>query len=360
MPTRIACTPRGRARLSSARRTRRRGEPERAQLVAAAERVADRLGHRFRALGVAADGCSAGGLVHRRVRGGDDGRTAGHRLGDRHPEALESRRVDDRGGAPVERGELLVGHAAEAHDPGRSSSGCSPQPAPPTTASSSSGVGESENASTSVPRFLRGSSVATVSRYGASARRGPVGVVLGRDPGMRHDDPFAREAEAHGDIVGGEGRVGEDHAAGRRRVRVLAGVHRVRPPGHPLRVVERHEVVNRRRAQARLLGRVHPVGEVEDVEVAEPALGRRPAGPRPGRAPGVRADSVSAAARAGSRRAPPGSLASRRRGRRERDDRVARLLSCVGQPTQRAEDVVVHARPLVRERRDVEGDPHGL
>ena len=48
--------------------------------------------------------------------------------------------------------------------------------------------------------------------------------------------------------------------------------------GHPLGEVERHEVVDRRRAQAGALRRVHPVGEVEHVErrraSARPAASR--------------------------------------------------------------------------------------
>ncbi len=49
----------------------------------------------------------------------------------------------------------------------------------------------------------------------------------------------------------------------------------------------------------------------------------------------------------------------RRRGR-EGDDPVPCFLGRLGEPPQGTEDVVVHARPLVGEWRDVEGDPHGL
>ena len=93
-------------------------------------------------------------------------------------------------------------------------------------------------------------------------------------------------------------------------------------------------VVARRPA---LLRRVHPVGEVEHVEVAEPALGRRPAEPRPGRAPGVRADERlepqlerDPGEHLGDRRGgrPARSARTRRRGRRpSRPPRRARAAS---------------------------------
>ena len=50
---------------------------------------------------------------------------------------------------------------------------------------------------------------------------------------------------------------------------VLRAVHRLRLRGRPLGKAQRHEVVDRRRAHAAALRRVHPVGEVEDVERAE-------------------------------------------------------------------------------------------
>ena len=79
-----------------------------------ASRIASR--HRLGALRVAADGRVAGGLVHGRMRRGDDRRAAGHRLGDRHPEPLEPRGIDDGGGAAVERRELVVADPPEPRD----------------------------------------------------------------------------------------------------------------------------------------------------------------------------------------------------------------------------------------------------
>ena len=51
------------------------------------------------------------------------------------------------------------------------------------------------------------------------------------------------------------------------------------------------------------------------------------------------------------------ALAGRRR-RREGDDLVPERARGLGEAGERAADVVVHAGPLVRERADVEGDPH--
>ena len=130
------------------------------------------------------------------MRGGDDGRTAGHRLGDRHPEALEPRRVDDRGGAAVERGELVVGDAAEPHDAGPVELGLLAPARPADDDELELGVGEERERLDERAEVL-----ARLERRdrqqvrGLAPRRGPVGVVLGRDPGVRDDDPLAREAE---------------------------------------------------------------------------------------------------------------------------------------------------------------------
>ena len=65
--------------------------------------------------------------------------------------------------------------------------------------------------------------------------------------------------------------------------RVLAPSPRV----HPVGVAERDEVVDHRRAQSASLARVHPVGEVEDVERPGETLHRRPADAAPERSPEV-------------------------------------------------------------------------
>jgi hypothetical protein len=50
------------------------------------------------------------------VRRRHDGHPAGHRLDDRHPEALEERRVDDDARTPIEPREIRRRRVAEADD----------------------------------------------------------------------------------------------------------------------------------------------------------------------------------------------------------------------------------------------------
>ena len=124
-------------------------------------------------------------------------------------------------------------------------------------------------------------------------------------------------------------------------------------------MVERDEVVDRRRPHARPLRREHPVAEVEDVHVAEEALGRRAAerAPRsPERVrerepPGPELDVDALEGRADS----IGPVEARRG---ERDDLVlgARDLD---EAAERAADEVPDPEQRVRERGDVERDPHG-
>ncbi len=273
-------TPRGRSRRPAATRTARACSSPRARSSSRrAERLADRRRERLGALRVGAHGSVAAGLVHRRVRRGDDRCARGHRLGDRHAEALEARRIDDRGGAAVEPRELLVGDAAEPHDAGHGrAAAAAPSPAPPTTASESSVSPSSANASTSVPRFLRGSSVATVSRYGAprsaaspSARNsapmpGCATTIRSRGkPSVAAMSSAVNAELANSDVAG---------AGGVAYLRPC--IERVRPVTHSGKC-SGHEIVDRRRAHTGALRRVHPVGEVQHVEAADEALGGRPA-----------------------------------------------------------------------------------
>ena len=62
------------------------------------------------------DGVVAGELGHRAPGARDDRAAAGERLGDRDPEALVERGVDEAAGAAVERGELVVADLAEPGD----------------------------------------------------------------------------------------------------------------------------------------------------------------------------------------------------------------------------------------------------
>ena len=235
MPTRIAGTPRGRARRPLPGEALRVDEPELPQLLAPAERLADRRRHRLGALRVAADGRGARGLVERRVRGGDDRSAARHRLGDRHPEALEPRRVDHRRGAAVEPRELLVGDPSER---ARRRAGRA-RAARPTRAAGDDqlepGVLEKAECLDQRAEVLPGLERRDGEEVGLlTPGVGPVGRVLGADPGVGHDDPLAWEAERGGGVVGGERRVREHHAARLGRVLVLAGVHRAGAAGDPL------------------------------------------------------------------------------------------------------------------------------
>ena len=108
----------------------------------------------------------------------------------------------------------------------------------------------------------------------------------------------------------------------------------------------------------RPLRRVHPVGEVEHVEPAEQPLGGGMAGQlqasashASGQRPRAQLD-VDALERLADR-APARGLVG-----------ANATISCspgrgLGEPGERAADVVADARRRMRERADVEGDPHG-
>jgi hypothetical protein len=336
-------------------------ESLRAELVAALERLEDRGCDRLGDLRVGAYGRVAAGVVERRMRRCDDRRARRHRLGHRHAEALESRRVDDRCCAAVEAGELVVGDAAEPDDAGAvelrllaPAGATGDGERKPTVGNERVGVDE------------RGEVLARLEGRDREQVRLPevLGVAVGSellaDARVCDDDPVPREAERLRDVVGGEGRVREDDVARARGVLVLARVHRARARSDPLRKVERHEVVDRRRAEPSALRRVHPVREVQHVEGSEPALCRRVAEPRPRGAPAVRAEERPQAQlhRDAVQRLRDHAPALRRR-RRERDHLVAVARCRLGEAGERASDVVVDARPLVGQRRHVERDPHG-
>ena len=159
-------------------------------------------------------------------------------------------------------------------------------------------------------------------------RASPSAVNSAPMPGVRDEDAVARRTPSVAATSSAvKRRVGEDHVAGPRGVPVLAAVHRPRALRRPLGMVQRHEIVDRRRAHAAPLRRVHPVGEVQHVE-------RRRASARPpgGRAPTTRCASRARTAATTSRsstsmpRERLGDHApARGRGRRERDDLVAVL-----------------------------------
>ena len=106
----------------------------------------------------------------------------------------------------------------------------------------------------------------------------------------RQRDPHALlgNLEQLDDVARREGRVREDEVARPRHVPVLRRVHAARPPLYPLRMAQRHQVVDRRGADPGALRRIHPVGEVEHVDRAEKALDSRPPQAAPPLAPEVR------------------------------------------------------------------------
>ena len=161
----------------------------------------------------------------------------------------------------------------------------------------------------------------------------------GLDAGVGDVDPLARDAERLGDVVAGEARVDDHDVARLRRVRVLRAVHALACGVHPLRMVERNEIVDHRRAHAAPLRRIPPVAEVEDVELADHALDDRSAEPAPGGAQRVRGrhdrqralDVDPRRARARSRASRAGSRARTRRPRARRPRRgraASRGCSC--------------------------------
>ena len=191
--------------------------------------------------------------------------------------------------------------------------------------------------------FFRGSIVPSPStaRSPRSAL-GPSTPRPGPSPGRASDDPAGVDPERRLQVGGGEAR-----SSRRRRRRsppracaFVACIEIVRARA-PLRVVERHEVVEHRRPHAAALRGVHPLAEDERVERAGEALDRRPAQPAPRRAERVRGGQRDQPLLArGCPRAPPGSApgpggwsartrrARARRRRRTPSRRASRGCSC--------------------------------
>ncbi len=140
----------------------------------------------------------------------------------------------------------------------------------------------------------------------------------------------------------------------------LREVQPARPRVHPLREAQRDQVVDDRRAQPSALARVHPVREVEDVEAAGEALDGGVARPAPEHAPDVRRgrerDEASLDGDVGESLLEPLPREHAHCG--EGDD----LVLCpgrLGQPAERAPQVVADPGTRVRERRCVDDDAHG-
>ena len=293
------------------------------------------------------------------MRRGHRRRPARHRLDDRHPEALEAGRIDGDGRAAVEPRELLVGDEAEPDDVR------SPQLRLVTPAAAARDREQGVVAEQAMRGDERLQVLARLERrHGEHVRPAEVGTLPVRPEDLLHAricdlHPLRPDTEPLDDVASGVLGVDEDEIGRARRVRVLGPVHRGRLRRHPLGEAQRHEVVDGRGADAAGLRRVHPVGVVEDVEVAEDALERGAAEPAPGIAPALRERQrheaeldVEPVERTRNRPA-----AGRAR-RRERDDLV-RPGRRLDEPGERAADVVADAGQRMRERADVVDDPHG-
>ena len=186
----------------------------------------------------------------------------------------------------------------------------------------------------------------------------PVGAEAWLDAGVCDPHPISRDAEQPDDLALRELGVREDDVAGARGVPVLRSVHPACPRLHPLRKAERNEVVDHRRPDAAALGRIHPVGEVQDVDRAEEPLDGRPAKPAPSLPPEVREGEEPEPQVDGNPLDCPRDRVQTLRARRREGDDLVLVSGRVNEAGERAADVVADARPRVGERRDVEGDPH--
>jgi hypothetical protein len=124
----------------------------------------------------------------------------------------------------------------------------------------------------------------------------------------------------------------------------------------PVGMAERKDVVDRRRPDPRPLRRIHPVGEVKDVEAADEPFDRTSSEPAPAGPPVMRPrrdDDEPALDRNAVERLLDPALSGRRH-ERERDDVV--LAAGFGQASKHPEDVVADPGSRQRERRDVDDD----
>ena len=176
--------------------------------------------------------------------------------------------------------------------------------------------------------------------------------------GMRNANPLGRDAEGLRDVSPCVCGVHEDDVAGLGGVSILAAVHRSRARGRPLRMMERHEVVDRGGTDPRALRWVHPVREVQCVERAEEALRCGPPEPAP---TGARAMRERQRPRSDLdvdvRECRPDPLRAADARRREGDDLVPSG-RCLGESRERAPNVVPDAEQRMRQRAYVERDPH--
>ncbi len=121
----------------------------------------------------------------------------------------------------------------------------------------------------------------------AEARARALGGERFTHTGVRDDEPLGLDSQRRHRVIGRVTGVREDDVTRVHGVGVLASVHRDRPRCAPLRVMQRIQVVDRRRTQPRTLRRRHPVGGEERIEGSEQALGGRMPENAPGGAHGV-------------------------------------------------------------------------
>ena len=239
---------------------------------------------------------------------------------------------------------------------GRSSAGCGPQPAAPTSASA---CPSGSRAARSVSRFLRGSSVATVRRTDGRGRRARRSSRTLPDAGVGDDDLLRRDPEQVDHVALRELGVDEAEVARPSRVPVLAPCIRlVRPCTQSgKRIGTRSWIIVRaapsaaadtssRRSEARPEAR----GSVR------PAATR--ACPRLAPVVGEGEEAQSRLHRnAGQSLGDPAQALGARRGK---GDHLVRVACRLDEGGERAADVVADPRPWMGERRDVERDAHGF
>ena len=244
--------------------------------------------------------------------------------------------------------------------PGPSRSGCSPQPSAPTTASWRSPPSR-RCASTSTWRFFRGSSVATVRTYGAPrSAAGPSGRNTSFGAGMGDADPVGRERRAsrstsrpvYAEFTNTTSQVSA-------AFRYLRAVHRPRPA----RSSTRGDAAGRGRGSSSPARRRAAAGT--SSRRSEGRRRRRGAArPRDGRAllQAVRTACENGSGQVRSSTSIPARAARIRSGPRMLVGANA-TISCsprrsLGETAERALDVVPDPEQRVRQRADVERDPH--
>ena len=227
-------------------------EAARDEVVALGERALDRPRDRRRVVGIDAHGGVAARLVERRMRRRrrTARRTPSPRArGSRSPRSATGTRTRPHRGRAAE---LLARRVAEPHDPRRRRAPAGRPSRRRRRRAASIVRAPSRCAATSGARFFRGSSVAD-GEHVLAVEVAPLAFGRERrvDAGVRDVDTRRVDAERGGDVVAGEARVDDDHVAAAAVCRYFAPCMRRVRAVHPVREVERHEVVDHRRADVR-------------------------------------------------------------------------------------------------------------